>query len=108
MRQAFQSTRWSVVLQARDGDERVARDALEALCRAYWQPLYAFVRRRGHDPDEAADLVQSYFARFLEKDFLHSVHREGGLFRSFLLVSLKHFLLNEWDRTRAQKRGGGV
>jgi RNA polymerase sigma-70 factor (ECF subfamily) len=77
------------------------------LCRLYWYPLYAYVRRRGHGAQDAEDLTQEFFARVLAKDYLASVDRSKGKFRSFLLASLKHFLANEWDRSHAQKRGGG-
>jgi len=103
----FVTTHWSVVLSARDKSSPGSAEALEALCRAYWSPLYAFVRRQGHDPHEAEDLTQEFFARLLQKDYLHSVAREKGRFRTFLLVSIKRFLANEWDRARALKRGGG-
>lgn len=84
-----------------------ARDSLEKLCRLYWLPLYAFVRRQGESPQDAQDLTQSFFARLVEKDYLRSVHPERGRFRSFLLAALKHFLANERDKARAKKRGGG-
>jgi len=80
---------------------------LEALCRAYWYPLYAFVRRQGHSPDDAADLTQGFFARLLEKDWLADVSRTKGRFSSFLLAAMTHFLANEYDKARARKRGGG-
>jgi RNA polymerase sigma-70 factor (ECF subfamily) len=83
------------------------REALEQLCRGYWFPLYAYVRRRGHDADAAQDLVQGFFARLLERNDLASLTREGGKFRSFLLTALNHFLANEHERAQAQKRGGG-
>jgi len=103
----FATTHWSLVVAARDRDSPQARDALAALCATYWYPLYAFVRRQGHSADEAQDLTQEFFARLLEKDFLAAVDREKGKFRSFLLAACKHFLSNERDRARAQKRGGG-
>jgi RNA polymerase sigma factor (sigma-70 family) len=103
----FATTHWSVVVAARDGDSPQARDALAALCGTYWYPLYAFVRRQGNSADAAQDLTQEFFARLLEKDFLAVVDREKGKFRSFLLAACKHFLSNERDRARAQKRGGG-
>jgi DNA-directed RNA polymerase specialized sigma24 family protein len=81
-------------------------EALAKLCEIYRSPLYAYIRRRGHDPHQAEDLTQEFFARLLEKEFLAGVTREGGKFRSFLLTLLKRFLANEWDRSRAQKRGG--
>jgi RNA polymerase sigma-70 factor (ECF subfamily) len=80
--------------------------ALERLCRTYWYPLYAFVRRRGYPPDEAQDLTQSFFLRLLDRQYLKAVDRTKGKFRSFLLASLEHFLANEWRRSQAQKRGG--
>src|SRR4051794_38569434 len=103
----FETTHWSVVLAARDRDAPRAERALSALCVAYWYPLYAFVRRQGHDPDRSADLTQEFFARLLEKDYLKAVDRAKGRFRSFLLASCTHFLANERDRARALKRGGG-
>ena len=81
---------------------------MEELCRAYWFPLYAYVRRRGHNKEDAEDLVQAFFARFLAKNHLTGLNAERGRFRAFLLASLKHFLANEWDKVQAQKRGGGV
>jgi len=102
----FALTRWSVVLAA-GGDDPAARRALEILCINYWYPLYAFVRRQGHQPHDAQDLTQEFFAKLLEKGWLDGVAREKGKFRSFLLASMKHFLSNERDRARAQKRGGG-
>lgn len=95
------------MLTAGHGSSPQAGRALEELCRAYWYPLYAYVRRRGHSPHEAEDLTQEFFARLLAKNYLAAVDREKGKFRSFLLASLKHFLANEWDRARAAKRGGG-
>jgi len=96
------------VLSARDQDSPTSRDALESLCRTYWFPLYAFVRRQGRDPHDAQDLTQEFFARLLQKEYLKSVAQEKGRFRTFLLVALKRFLANEWDRQHAQKRGGGA
>ena len=84
-----------------------AERALESLCRAYWYPLYAFVRRKGKQPDAARDLTQEFFAKLLEKDFLNSADRERGRFRTFLLTVFKRFLANEHQREQAQKRGGG-
>ncbi len=82
--------------------------ALEELCRAYWFPLYAYVRRRGHAKADAEDLTQAFFARLLEKNFLANLDSEKGKFRAFLLAALKHFLANEWDKSQRQKRGGGA
>jgi len=104
----FATTHWSVVLTAGQGPSTESDAALERLCRTYWWPLYAFVRRRGHEPHDAQDLTQEFFARLLAKDFLRAVDRSKGKFRSFLLAALEHFLANEWRRARAQKRGGGV
>jgi len=87
-------------------DSPASAAALEALCRAYWRPLFAFVFRRVHDEHEAQDLTQAFFARLLEKDYLAQATAGKGRFRSFLLAALKHFLSNEWDRARARKRGG--
>ena len=102
----FAGTHWSVVLAAK-GKSTASRVALEALCRTYWQPIYAFVRREGHNPEDAQDLTQEFFVRLLEKNYLGTVDPSKGRFRSYLLASLKHFLANEWDKARAQKRGGG-
>lgn len=88
------------------GDSTRARAALEKLCKNYWYPLYAFVRRLGHGPHDAEDLVQGFFAVCLEKNYLGAADRAKGRFRSFLLIALKRFLANEWDKQRAQKRGG--
>ena len=96
-----------MVLSARDKNSPQSADALEKLCRVYWYPLYAFVRRSGQTREDAEDLTQAFFARLLEKNFLGAAEPERGRFRSFLLVALKRFLANEWDRVRAQKRGGG-
>jgi RNA polymerase sigma factor (sigma-70 family) len=104
----FVTTRWSIVLAARDKTSPASAEALEAICRAYWYPLYALVRRQGHAPHDAQDLTQEFFARLLQKDYLRAADREKGRLRTFLHVALKRFLANEWDRLRAQKRGGGV
>ncbi len=103
----FALTRWSVVLAAGRSESTHARDALEELCRTYWAPIYAFIRRDGHSPEDAQDLAQEFFSRLLERNFLESVSPDKGRFRSFLLASLKHFLANEWDKAKAKKRGGG-
>ena len=102
----FVTTRWSVVLAAQDKSSPDSAAALETLCRAYWYPLYAFVRQRGHSPHDAQDLTQEFIARLLEKDYLKTAAPEKGRFRTFLRVVLKRFLANEWDRAGAQKRGG--
>lgn len=103
----FQDTHWSVVLAAGVDSSPQAQQALEILCRAYWGPLYTYVRRCGESPEDAEDLTQAFFARVLEKNYLRAAAPERGRFRWFLLASLKHFLANEWDRARAAKRGGG-
>ena len=105
-RPAFVTTHWSVVLSAQDQDSPQSFAALESLCRTYWYPLYAFVRRQGRGPHDAQDLTQGFFARLLEKNYLKSAACEKGKFRTFLLVSLKRYLAGEWDRQHAQKRGG--
>lgn len=102
----FATTHWSVVLAAGRGSSPESADALERLCRAYWYPLYAYVRRRGFNPHDAQDLTQEFFARFVERNYLTGVDREKGKFRSFLLASMNHFLANERDKANAQKRGG--
>jgi RNA polymerase sigma-70 factor (ECF subfamily) len=104
----FATTHWSLVLAAGRGDSTRARAALETLCRAYWYPLYAFVRRLGHAPHDAEDVVQAFFAQCLEKNYLGAADQAKGRFRSFLLIALKRFLANEWDKARARKRGGGT
>ncbi|HEY6166758.1 MAG TPA: sigma-70 family RNA polymerase sigma factor [Verrucomicrobiae bacterium] len=103
----FHTTRWSVVLAARSEDAAHSSAALEHLCRTYWPPLYGYVRRLGHDMHDAQDLTQEFFARLLAKEWLHAADRDKGRFRTFLLVAMKRFLANEWDRARAQKRGSG-
>jgi len=104
---AFTTTQWSEVLDARQTDPERARAALENLCSRYWYPLYAFVRRRGHGPQDAEDLTQSFFAHLLGHDALRSVDPAKGLFRTFLLSSLGNFLNDQHDRSQALKRGGG-
>jgi RNA polymerase sigma-70 factor (ECF subfamily) len=107
-RPAFVTTHWSVVLTAGRSDTTRARDALAKLCQTYWYPLYTYVRRRGHSPEDAQDLTQEFFARLLEKNWVGHADQTKGHFRSFLLSALNHFLSDEWDKARAQKRGGGV
>lgn len=96
-----------MVLNAGLSEGTSARDALAELCQRYWYPLYAYVRRRGNSPEDAEDLTQGFFTRLLELNSLAAVRREKGKFRSFLLASLNHYLSDEWDRERAQKRGKG-
>ena len=102
----FPNTRWSVVLAARQPSPESAA-ALEAICRAYWYPLYAYVRRCGQSPHDAQDLTQAFFCRLLEKRLLDFADREKGRLRSFLIASLKNFMSNEWRRAATQRRGGG-
>jgi len=103
----FAATRWTLVLSAARGSQTPrAAAAMAELCRIYWYPLYAFIRRRGHAAPEAEDLTQEFFARLLEKHFLAAVDREKGRFRTFLLMAVKRFLANEYDRAQTQKRGG--
>lgn len=107
-RDFFATTRWTLVLAAGSRSTPAADVALEELCRTYWYPLYAYIRRHGHSREDAEDLAQSFFARFLQKNYLEKLRSEHGKFRAFLIASLKHFLANEWDRSRRQKRGSGL
>lgn len=104
----FATTHWTVVLTAGGSGTTCASVALEKLCQTYWYPLYGYVRRSGHSPEDSQDLTQAFFARLLEGQWIGRADREKGKFRSFLLSALKCFLADEWDRARAQKRGGGV
>jgi RNA polymerase sigma-70 factor (ECF subfamily) len=103
----FATTRWSVVMAARDQASPESQAALQTLCKSYWPPLYAFVRRLGNSAHDAQDLTQEFFARLLEKGWLGAVERDRGRFRTFLIMALKRFLANERDKTRAARRGGG-
>jgi DNA-directed RNA polymerase specialized sigma24 family protein len=103
----FATTHWSAVLEAGRQGSPEATQALEELCRQYWYPLYAFVRRHGHDVHNAQDLTQEFFRKLLEKNYVGIADRRRGKFRWFLLAAFKAFLANEWDRDRALKRGGG-
>jgi RNA polymerase sigma-70 factor (ECF subfamily) len=103
----FQTTHWTVVLAAGLKDRPESSAALQKLCTAYWYPLYAFIRRRGYTVEEAEDLTQEFFYRFLERDSLMNVSPAAGKFRSFLLVCVKNFLANERERAQTQRRGGG-
>ena len=107
---AFQATHWSVVMQARETSSPQATEALNILCRDYWYPLYAFIRRRGHSPAEAQDLTQAFFAHLLERPWLNAVEREKGRFRTYLLACLTRFLTNEWHRANGPTRrpAGGL
>ncbi len=106
--QWFTTTHWSVVLAAGKESSPPANAALEQLCRTYWPPLYAYVRRRGYTAHDAQDLTQGFFAVLLEKNYVGLASRDKGRFRSFLLAALNHFLGDEADRTNAAKRGGGT
>lgn len=103
----FVTTRWTLVLQAGEGSSPETTAALETLCRAYWYPLYAFVRASGKSHDDAVDLTQEFFAQLLEKKWLADADPARGRFRTFLLATMKHFLANEWRRSQRLKRGGG-
>jgi RNA polymerase sigma-70 factor (ECF subfamily) len=103
----FATTLWNVVLQAGAEETTAAGSALQFLCEAYWYPLYAYVRRQGHSPEDSEDLTQEFFARMLQRNYLRLADQKRGRFRTFLLTSLKHFLINEWTKANRAKRGGG-
>lgn len=103
----FSTTRWTLVRDAQSASAAERSAALEALCSAYWPPIYAFLRRRGHDAEDAADLTQAFFRHLIEKRGLASVDPALGKFRAFLLASVKHFVSNAREHDVAQKRGGG-
>jgi RNA polymerase sigma-70 factor (ECF subfamily) len=103
----FPNTRWSVVLAATQRSSPESAAALEAICLAYWYPLYAYVRRSGQAPPDAQDLTQEFFCRLLEKRWLDAANPDKGKLRTFLIVALKHFMSKEWRRASAQRRGGG-
>ena len=102
------TTQWSQVLAARDGSDTEAKRALEQLCQTYWQPLYAYVRRQGADPESARDLTQAYFVELLDRDLLSQVDPSKGRFRSYLLATLRNFLGHQRERRQALKRGGAT
>lgn len=102
----FDSTAWSVVMAAQGGKSVAGRAALEALCATYWPPLYTYVRLKGYGREDAEDLTQEFFARFLSRDFLQTVDRKKGRFRTFLLACLDHFVSDEWRKGSSLKRGG--
>jgi RNA polymerase sigma-70 factor (ECF subfamily) len=104
----FATTHWTVVLAAGRRHTPQSDHALEELCRTYWFPLYAYVRRHGHAKADAEDLVQAFFARFLAKNYLADLSAERGRFRAFLLAALKNFLINDWKKAQRLKRGGGA
>lgn len=105
---AFATTHWSVVLAAGHQESSQAAEALDKLCRSYWYPLYACVRREGFGPEDSQDLTQEFFARLLARDYVARADPHRGKFRSFLLTGLKHFLSDERDKARRLKRGGGA
>ncbi|HXJ58403.1 MAG TPA: sigma-70 family RNA polymerase sigma factor [Verrucomicrobiae bacterium] len=105
--QPFGLTQWTIVLKARDEKTPGAQEAMEELCRAYWAPLYHFIRREGYRRHDAQDLTQAFYHHFYEKHLLHRVTERRGKFRSFLLTCLKYFLCDQRDRAKALKRGGG-
>jgi len=105
---AFVTTRWSVVANAGRSDSTGAHEALSHLCRIYWYPLYSYVRRRGYSAHDSQDLTQAFFAQLLEHNWVGAADRTRGKFRTFLLTAISRFLSGEWDKQRAQKRGGGV
>jgi RNA polymerase sigma-70 factor (ECF subfamily) len=102
----FQTTRWSLVLKACQSDTTTAATALNKLCQMYWYPVYAFIRRNGHGPEDCRDLTQDFFASLLQRDFFMTADPERGRLRSFLLVSAKNFLGHQREKARALKRGG--
>ena len=106
----FTATQWSLVgiAQSDEASRTRSRKALESLCRAYWYPLYAFVRNRGYSTADAQDLTQAFLTRFIATGGFASADRGRGRFRSYLLGALKHFLANEWNRARMKKRGGDM
>jgi RNA polymerase sigma factor (sigma-70 family) len=106
--QGFAHTPWTLVIAAAGTSTPASRAALEQLCRAYWPPVYAHLRMKGYDLHQAQDHAQEFFLRLLKGNGFANIDREKGRFRSFLLASLKHYLINEWKRESTQKRGGGV
>jgi len=103
----FQTTSWSLVRAAAGAPTTSSKEALAELCQKYWLPVYSFIRRNGYDREKSQDLTQGFFALLIEKQYLLDTDRKRGKFRSFLLTAVKHFLVNEWDRENALKRGGG-
>src|SRR6185503_19506545 len=107
LQQIFATTRWTIVLRAAQDASPEGLAALTEVCRGYWYPLYAYVRRQGFDPHTGQDLTQEFFAKLIEKKYLTGADRQRGRFRWFLITAFKCFLANEFDRVSAQKRGGG-
>jgi RNA polymerase sigma factor (sigma-70 family) len=104
---SFHTTRWTIVMNAAQSQAQGGPAALAELCRLYWYPLYIFARRRGHSPDDAEDLTQSFFLHLLEHRALGGVDRLKGKFRSFLLASFQNHISDAFDRAHRLKRGGG-
>ncbi len=104
---AFATTHWSVVLDAGETGSPRANEAIARLCKVYWYPLYAYVRRQGYKPEQAQDLTQEFFARLLARNYFRALDRQKGKFRSFLLAAMEHFLAKEWRDANRLKRGGG-
>ena len=105
---SFGDTNWWTVRKAGRPELPEADAARSSLCRTYWYPIYCYIRGLGHGPEDAQDLTQEFFARLLKKNYVQAAAQEKGKFRSYLLMMLKRFLADEWDRTQRQKRGGGV
>jgi RNA polymerase sigma factor (sigma-70 family) len=103
----FTTTHWSVVLAASQQESPQAAEALEKLCRTYWYPLYVYVRRRGYGSEDAGDLTQDFFAHLLKNNAFATANPQRGKFRSFLVASLDHFMINQWNRAKTAKHGGG-
>jgi RNA polymerase sigma-70 factor (ECF subfamily) len=103
----FPTTSWSIVIAAGGNPSTEARDALAALCQAYWRPLHEYVLYQGYGTEDAQDLTQEFFTRLIEKNYSAQADRRRGRFRSFLLGAARHFLASEARYSRAQKRGGG-
>lgn len=107
MASKFDTTQWTLVIQARDQPTEIARGALDKLCQDYWGPVYFYIRWKGFGEEEARDLAQEFFTRFLDRSFLKNVSPEKGRFRTFLMVTINHFIASEWRRSNTLKRGRG-
>jgi RNA polymerase sigma-70 factor (ECF subfamily) len=102
----FATTQWSIVVQAGEGSSTAATSALEKLCKDYWRPLYCYARKRGQSPHDAEDLTQEFFSVLVADNYLHRAEREKGRFRSYILTAFRNFLSDQFDRSKAAKRGG--
>ena len=102
----FRTTHWSVVVSSREQDSDIRQSSLSELCEAYWYPLFVYLRRKGHGPEQSADYVQGFFAELIDKDFLNAVSPEKGRFRWFLMSAVKRFVAKQVEKNAAQKRGG--